>query len=133
MSSSLDYELWTMHGIFTGLLGALVLPLVAFLSLANVFTVTIDKPLLQKIAHLARLEVDADQEAAVLKDLNKIVAWIEKLKEVETTEVQPLFAMSAAQHALQEDVPQAALAHEKALANAPQKDSNYFRVPQVKE
>ena len=95
-------------------------------------TVKIDKPLLHKIAHLAGIEVDAHNEAALLEDLNKIVSWIEKLKEVDTSGVRPLATMSSEHHVFQEDIPQAPLAHEKGLANAPSKDSNYFRVPQVK-
>lgn len=93
----------------------------------------IDRPLLYKIAHLARLEVDAESEAVLLKDLNKIVPWAEKLAEVDTTGVAPLVTMSSAHNVFQEDTPQAPLAHEKGLASAPSKDSNYFRVPQVKE
>lgn len=93
----------------------------------------IDKPLLHKIAHLARIEVDAHNEAALLEDLNKIVLWIEKLEEVDTAGVRPLVTMSLAHNVFQEDIPQAPLAYEKGLANAPSKDSNYFRVPQVKE
>lgn len=93
----------------------------------------IDKPLLQKIAHLARLEVGGHNEAGLLEDLNKIVRWIEKLEEVDTTGVRPLAIMSEERNVFQEDTPQTSLAHDKALANAPSRDSNYFRVPQVKE
>ena len=93
----------------------------------------IDKPLLQKIAQLAQIEVDTHNEAIMLKDLSKIVTWIEKLKELDTTGVAPLDTVSLGNNVFQEDVPQSPLAHDKALANAPSRDSNYFRVPQVKE
>ena len=93
----------------------------------------IDKPLLHKIAHLARIEVDAHNEAALLEDLNEILPWIEQLKEVDTSGVRPLTTISSVHNVFQEDMPQAPLAHEKGLANAPSKDSNYFRVPQIKE
>jgi len=95
--------------------------------------VKINKPLLQKMAHLAQLEVDVHNEETLLEDLNKIVTWIEKLKELDTTGVNPLVTMTLEHNVFQEDIPQASLAHEKGLANAPSKDSNYFRVPQVKE
>ncbi len=91
----------------------------------------IEKPLLHKIAHLARLEIDADKERALLDGLNKIVLWTQQLEEVDTTGVLPLVTMSPEQDVFDEDVPQAPLAHDAALANAPCKDSNYFRVPQV--
>ena len=93
----------------------------------------IDKPLLHKMAHLARLEVEEGHEAGLLEDLNKIVRWIDKFQEVDTTGARPLAIMSAERNVFQEDIPQASLAHDRALANAPSKDSNYFRVPQVKE
>ena len=93
----------------------------------------IDKPLLHKMAQLAQLEVDAHNEKALLEDLRKIVTWIAKLKELDTTGISPLDTMVWGSHVLQEDIPKAALAHEKGLANAPSKDSSYFRVPQVKQ
>lgn len=96
------------------------------------FTVKIDKPLLQKLAYLAQLEVDTNDEAVLLEDLNKIVTWIEKLKELDTAGVKPLVTMALEHNIFREDIPQAPLAHEKVLANAPSKDSNYFRVPQIK-
>ncbi len=93
----------------------------------------VDNPLLKKIAHLAQLELDAQSEAAMLQDLNKIITWTEKLEEICTEGVQPLVSMTLEQNILRADTPQSPLAHDKALANAPSKDSNYFRVPKVKE
>jgi aspartyl-tRNA(Asn)/glutamyl-tRNA(Gln) amidotransferase subunit C len=99
----------------------------------KILLLKIDKPLLQKIAHLAQLEVGAHSEAVLLEELNKIVTWAEKLKEVDTAGVKPLVTMTLEHNVFQEDTPQAPLAHEKGLANAPSKDTNYFRVPQVKD
>lgn len=93
----------------------------------------IDRPLLQKLAQLAQLEVSVHDEPILLEDLNRIVNWAEKLKELDTTGVEPLVTMASEYHILQEDTPQMPLAHEKALASAPSRDSNYFRVPKVKE
>ena len=66
--------------------------------------VQIDKPLLQKIAQLAQLELEAHNEALLLKDLNKIVTWIEKLKELDTTGVNPLVTMALENNVFQEDI-----------------------------
>ena len=96
------------------------------------YTMTIDKQLLEKLTHLARLEFNEPGEAAMLSDLNKICAWIEKLNELDTQGVQPLTTMSLEQNVLREDIPHEPLAHDKGLASAPSKDSNYFRVPKVK-
>jgi len=94
--------------------------------------IKINKTLLQKMAQLAHLTIDEHHEAALRKDLSKIVTWMEKLQELDTTGVDPLDTMSLEPHALEEDTPVMPLAHERGLTNAPSKDSNYFRVPQVK-
>ena len=71
-------------------------------------------------------------EEALIEDLSKIVTWMEKLKELNTVDVSPLYTIHWEPNIFQEDMPQASLACEKGLANAPSKDSNYFRVPKVK-
>lgn len=94
---------------------------------------TIDKQLLSKLMHLARLGLTEPAETAMLNDLNKIGTWIEKLDELDTQEVQPLTTLSLAQNIMREDIPQEPLAHDPGLASAPRSDSNYFRVPKVKD
>lgn len=93
----------------------------------------IDKQLLRRLTQLARLDFDEQEAAAMLSDLNKICAWIEKLHELDTSGVQPLLTTSLEQNVLREDIPHAPLAHDRGLASAPSKDSNYFRVPKVKD
>jgi len=93
----------------------------------------IDKATLDKIAHLARLEYDEKDSEKMLTDLNNIVAFVEKLKEVDTTGVEPLTTMSQEVNALREDVVRDQLPHEQALVNAPKKDTAFFRVPKVLE
>lgn len=93
----------------------------------------IDKKLLNKIAHLARLEFDEGSASEMMSDMSKILTWVEKLNEVDTSDVAPLTTMSHEVNALREDVQGAHLSHERALKNAPKKDSDYFRVPKVLE
>ncbi|UII34873.1 Asp-tRNA(Asn)/Glu-tRNA(Gln) amidotransferase subunit GatC [Fulvivirga ulvae] len=93
----------------------------------------IDKDLLNKIAHLARLEFDENTAEEMMADMSKIITWVEKLNEVDTEGVEPLTTMSHEVNALREDEPKPHLSHERALKNAPQKDSDYFRVPKVME
>jgi aspartyl-tRNA(Asn)/glutamyl-tRNA(Gln) amidotransferase subunit C len=92
----------------------------------------IDKNLLEKLMDLAKLELSGIEEEGMLKDLNKIGAWIEKLQEVDTTKVAPLANVSFEQDIYREDVAEQPLTHDRALTQAPRRDSNYFRVPQVK-
>ncbi len=91
----------------------------------------IDKDTLEKMAHLGRLEFDESSADAMIEDMNEIVTWVEKLKEVDTEGVMPLTTMSYEINVFREDVPKPHLSHERALKNAPKKDEDYFRVPKV--
>lgn len=93
----------------------------------------IDRTLLDKIAHLARLEFDEKDADKMMKDMTNIVTWVEKLGEVDTANVEPLTTMSLEVNAIREDEVKPHLSHEEALKNAPKKDSDYFRVPKVLE
>ncbi len=91
----------------------------------------INRELLDKIAHLARLEFDEKDADKMMQDMTEIVEWVEKLKEVDTEGVEPLTTMSHEINALREDEVRDHLSHERALRHAPQKDADYFRVPKV--
>jgi aspartyl-tRNA(Asn)/glutamyl-tRNA(Gln) amidotransferase subunit C len=93
----------------------------------------IDRELLDKIAHLSRLEFDEKDADKMMQDMTNIVNWVEKLNEVDTTGVEPLTTMSHEVNALREDEVKAHLPHNEALKNAPKKDEAYFRVPKVIE
>jgi len=93
----------------------------------------IDIETLRKITHLARLESEPEHEAEMLKDLNTILDWMEKLNELDTSNVEPLIFMTDTVNHMREDILQEPLPHDKALKNAPKKDSDYFRVPKVLE
>lgn len=88
---------------------------------------------IRKLAHLARLEFNEEKEQEVLQDLNKILNWVDKLSELDTTQVEPLTHMTEEVNVLREDIVRNTVTHEEALLNAPKKDSDYFRVPKVLE
>lgn len=93
----------------------------------------INRELLDKMAHLARLEFDEKDADKMMKDMTDIVNWVEKLKEVNTDGIEPLTTMSHEINALREDEVKEHLSHERALRHAPKKDADYFRVPKVLE
>ena len=93
----------------------------------------IDRALLDKIAHLSRLEFDEKDAEKMMRDMTAIVEWVEKLKEVDTEGVEPLTTMSYEINALREDEVKPHLDHHASLRNAPKKDEDYFRVPKVLE
>ncbi|AKP50359.1 Asp-tRNA(Asn)/Glu-tRNA(Gln) amidotransferase subunit GatC [Cyclobacterium amurskyense] len=88
---------------------------------------------LKKIAHLARLEFDENSAKKMTTDMTQILDWVEKLNEVDTDNVEPLITMSSEENVMRKDEVGQHLDHEKGLKNAPQRDSDYFRVPKVME
>jgi aspartyl-tRNA(Asn)/glutamyl-tRNA(Gln) amidotransferase subunit C len=93
----------------------------------------INRELLDKIAHLSRLEFDEKDAEKMMQDMTEIVNWVEKLKEVNTEGVEPLTTMSLEVNNFREDEVKDHLSHERALLHAPKKDDEYFRVPKVLE
>lgn len=93
----------------------------------------IDRTTLDKIAHLARLEIDEKDALKMMEDMNKMVSFVEKLNEVDTEGVEPLTTMSHEVNALRDDEIKDQLTNEEALKNAPKKDEHFFRVPKVLE
>lgn len=91
----------------------------------------IDRATLDKIAHLARLEVREEDAARMIADMNALLTWVEKLQEVDTTGVEPLTTMSHEINSMREDVVKPHLPHDQALEQAPRKDADFFRVPKV--
>ena len=63
----------------------------------------IDRALLDKIAHLSRLEFDEKDAEKVMKDMSEIVDWVEKLNEVNTDGIEPLIYISEEYNVLRED------------------------------
>jgi aspartyl-tRNA(Asn)/glutamyl-tRNA(Gln) amidotransferase subunit C len=92
---------------------------------------TIDEQTVDKIAHLARLQLAADEKKGMIKDMNKILGFMDKLNEVDTTGVEPLVYMTAEPNVLREDVVKQEITTEEALQNAPDHDENHFLVEKV--
>lgn len=93
----------------------------------------IDKATLEKMAHLARLELDEKEVPKLLEDMSQIISFVEKLNEVNTDGVEPLTTMSHEVNALRKDEVKDQLPKAEVLKNAPDKDKNFFRVPKVLE
>lgn len=91
----------------------------------------IDNDTVDKIAHLARLEFSEESKAAMVKDMNNMLGFIDKLNELDTSNVEPLIYMSDEVNVLREDEVIHDITQEEALKNAPKHDSDYFKVPKV--
>lgn len=84
-----------------------------------------------QLAHLARLEFSETEKASIQHDLQRMVAFVEKLNELDTTGVDPLLHMSNSVNVWREDAVAGSVTREAALANAPAADGEFFKVPKV--
>jgi aspartyl-tRNA(Asn)/glutamyl-tRNA(Gln) amidotransferase subunit C len=91
----------------------------------------ITNEIVDHIAHLNRLEFEGAEKEQIKLDMEKIISFMEKLQEVDTEKVDPLIFMSDEVNVLREDIAEVSLTQTEALANAPRKDSDYFRIPKV--
>ena len=91
----------------------------------------ITNKLIQDIAALAKLEFDERSAEQMKADLEKIIGFVDKLSEIDTEGVDPLIYLSEEVNVLREDEIKAVVSQVEALKNAPEKDSDYFKVPTV--
>ena len=89
----------------------------------------ISRELLLHVAHLARLELRDDELARLEVQLNDILAAVSKVAELDLDDVPATSHPLDVVNVWAEDEPQPCLTVDEALANAPERDGNYFRVP----
>ncbi|MDR9418111.1 Asp-tRNA(Asn)/Glu-tRNA(Gln) amidotransferase subunit GatC [Gracilimonas sp.] len=85
------------------------------------------------IANLARLQLTPEEVKSFAGDMNNILSYMDQLNEVDTENVEPLEHVIDLESRLRKDEAKQPLSHEDALKNAPDADSDYFRVPKVIE
>ena len=94
----------------------------------------IDEKITLKIASLAKLELTEQEIKEYSKDLTNILKWMEELKEVDVSNVQPVTSVTKNELYEREDnVYENRVEQEKLLLNAPEKVGEYFTVPKVIE
>jgi len=91
----------------------------------------IDEQQVRNVAKLARLEMTDEEVARLSPELSAILEYIGKLSELDTENVEPLAHCLPVHNVVREDIPTASLDVEKALANAPARVDDYFKVPKV--
>ena len=91
----------------------------------------INNELLSRLGTLCKLEFDGKDREAIRRDLQQIVAFVEKLQDIDTAGVEPLIHMSEEKNVLRADEVQQHISHADAMRNAPDKDSDYFKTPKV--
>ncbi len=91
----------------------------------------INDALIDKLAMLSRLQFNDADKAAIRNDLEKMIRFVDKLNELDTTGIEPLMHISGNTDILREDVVIQELGRKEALKNAPVKDEQFFKVPKV--
>ncbi len=87
----------------------------------------------EHIAKLARLRLTEEEKLRFQKELGKIIEYFDQLKKLNTEGVPPTTHVVPLENVLREDVVKPSLPVDEALANAPDRKGNYFRVPKVVE
>lgn len=91
----------------------------------------VDNNTVDKIAELAKLQFSDAAKEEIKTDLNKMLDFVDKLNELDTENVDPLIYMLDEEQVLREDEVKGQVLQDEALKNAPDKDSDYFKVPKV--
>jgi len=93
----------------------------------------VDNETVKKIAFLSRLKIEDENVEATKEEFNKILAWVDTLKEVDTDGVEPLVSVNENSIALRKDEVVAGGCAKEVLANAPVQEYGYFVAPKVIE
>lgn len=91
----------------------------------------VNDEMIDKLAHLARLKFNDDEKQEIKNDLQRMIAFVEKMNELDLEKVEPLLHMSDEINVLREDKIEGSVSREDALKNAPLHDEQFFKVPKV--
>jgi aspartyl-tRNA(Asn)/glutamyl-tRNA(Gln) amidotransferase subunit C len=91
----------------------------------------VNDAMIEKLAHLARLKFDEEEKKEIKADLQRMIAFVEKMNELNLDGVEPLLHMSDEVNVLREDRVGGTIRREEALKNAPLHDEQFFKVPKV--
>ncbi len=93
----------------------------------------IDKQQVRKVAKLARLDLTEAEIEEFTGQLGAILEYVEKMNELDTATVEPLAHCLPIHNVFRADEVRESLGTEQTLANAPQRDGPFFKVPKILE
>lgn len=91
----------------------------------------VNDALVDKLANLSKLNFDGAEKQEIKNDLQRMIAFVEKLNELDLKDVPPLLHMSNEVNVLREDDVQPSISRKEAFINAPAHDEQFFKVPKV--
>lgn len=94
---------------------------------------SVDKDTVRRVARLARLAFPEERLEPMAGELNRILAWVEQLNEVDTSSVEPMSSAVKVSLKMREDVVTDGGKAAAIVKNAPLGEDNYFAVPKVVE
>ena len=87
--------------------------------------------LVDKLAHLSRLEFNDADKAEIKNDLQRMISFVEKLDELDLSDTEPLLHLSSNINVLRDDEVKGSVSREEGLRNAPSHNDKFFKVPKV--
>lgn len=93
----------------------------------------ISKEEVKHIAMLSRLELDEREIELYQDQLSRILEYVEKLNEIDTSQIEPTSHVIDLNNVFREDVVKESLPREDVLRNAPQATDKFFKVPKIIE
>lgn len=93
----------------------------------------IDKKTIYKVADLARIEVKEEEVDGLIMEMSKILTFMEKLNELDTSEVVPLVYMNQEVNVFREDIVKQEITVKEGLMNASKHNDEFFMVPKIIE
>ena len=91
----------------------------------------VNDKLVDKVAHLSRLKFDDLEKESIKKDLQSMIAFADKLNELNLDGIEPMIHMSDEVNVLRDDEVKGSISRSAALKNAPEHDGKFFKVPKV--
>ena len=97
------------------------------------FSLMISREEVEHVALLARLGLTDEEKAKLQAELSSILDYMQALSQVDTSAIPPTAQVIPLRNVFRPDEPEASLSAEEALANAPDREGNFFRFPPVLE
>jgi len=91
----------------------------------------IDLEMVRSIGRLSRIDLTDAEAEAFGEQLGAILVYFDKLQELDTEGIEPMAHAVEIHNVLADDTPHKSLTPDEALANAPQRDGDFFKVPKV--
>lgn len=91
----------------------------------------VNEALVNRLALLGRLHFTETEKEEIRIDLQRMISFVDKLNELDTTGLEPVLHMSTEFNKLRKDVVRGSVSSDDALSNAPGKYNHFFTVPKV--